>query len=289
MGCGEGSKAGGKVKTKCELSIKTSASPLPMSTPSPVNLKPWTADLDKSFVNDPDNQKDFDLTTLERAKESLRTRPVRSATRSRSRSNPTGNLNAHSGQANSWPHARPATGTLGKGNWSKAEEDALSAVVKECVDAGLAGEPMWAAAHPRFLAMGFHRPIGGMKMRWCRGLRLKTKIDERRRKNEAKLLTALQASKKDRSLNAPETGRYRGQGKHGKGNRSAVSKREVQERIDAGGDEMMEDRGLIRQSSDVQDFREVDEKSREDNDMTEAILLLEVGNPDIIRPRAKSF
>ena len=55
---------------------------------------------------------------------------------------------------------------------------------------------MWEAAHPKLKALGVIRAVGGMKMRWCRGLRKSSRIDERRRKNENNLLTALQVRKK---------------------------------------------------------------------------------------------
>ena len=52
-------------------------------------------------------------------------------------------------------------------------------------------------------------------MRWCRGLRAETDIDERRKPNNVKH-TAIQKPKSDRDPNAPKKGRFKGKGLHGK-------------------------------------------------------------------------
>ena len=90
-----------------------------------------------------------------------------------------------------FPAASAAT-TAKKGKWTTDEEYALVEVVRECVESGLSGEPMWDAALPKMQARGINRSIAAMKMTWCRGLREKSKIDERRRKDANNMKTAVQ-------------------------------------------------------------------------------------------------
>lgn len=130
----------------------------------PIDTQPYSAELDKQFVLT--NQVDFSNTTLAEARTSL-LQPAR-------------NDNV------------PVPATPKKGKWRSEEEDALVAVVRECVSAGLVGEPMWEAAHPRLQARGVDRTIAAMKMVWCRGLRERCNIDERRVKDSENMRTALQ-------------------------------------------------------------------------------------------------
>jgi PHD-finger len=172
--------------------------------PSPsIKLKPWSADMIQSFVENSDNIRDYDLTTLATAKAALRARaaePIGQPRKQRGGSN----IDTTYSSMYKSPNCR---------SWTAEEEQHLTEVVKECSDAGLAGEALWAAAHPKLVARGVNRPMGGMKMRWCRGLRDQTKIDERRKKNK-KLLTAVQKPKVDREPGAPKKGRFKGKAFH---------------------------------------------------------------------------
>ena len=184
---------------------------VPKPSPS-VNLNLWSADLAKAFAKDSDNIRDFGLGSLEEARASLLALSKV----------PIGRANSPPGRGNSrqdvWGHSLTAAGTLKTPNsrsWTDKEEQHLKEVIEECVAEGLAGEPLWRAAHPKLLARGVDRPVGGMKMRWCRGLRQQTKIDERRKKNENKLITALQGPKVNKDPKAPKKGRSKGKGMHG--------------------------------------------------------------------------
>lgn len=162
---------------------------VPKASPS-VNLNPWSADLEKAFTDNLDNMRDMGVENLEQARATLRSLSRTSSGRPQS---PPGR-NATTLQ-DQWGRTVTPAGTLKTPNsrsWSVEEEQHLIEVVNECVALGLSGEPMWRVAHPKLVARGVNRPMGGMKMRWCRGLRDETKIDERRKKNDTKMLTALQ-------------------------------------------------------------------------------------------------
>ena len=173
----------------------------------------WSADLAKVFKEDPDNINDFGLGSLEEARATLLA--LSKVPLGRAKSPPGGGAFP---SEDVWGRPLTAAGTLKTPNsrsWTDAEERHLKEVVEECVAEGLAGEPLWKAAHPKLLARGVNRPVGGMKMRWCRGLRQQTKIDERRKKNENKLITALQGPKVNKDPDAPKKGRFKGRGMHG--------------------------------------------------------------------------
>ena len=169
-----------------------------LSPPSAtVEDKPWSAGLVSSFTQNADNVADYDLQNIDSAKNAVRNQaakplgpPIRRASE----------VNTYSSTSYKSPNCR---------SWTAEEEQHLKEVVKECTDAGLSGEALWHAAHPRLLARGVNRPIGGMKMRWCRGLRDETKIDERRKKNNV-LLTAVQKNKSERDPAKPKVGRFKG-------------------------------------------------------------------------------
>lgn len=185
---------------------------VPKPSPS-VNLNPWSADLAKAFVEDPDNIQDFGLGSLEEARATLLA--LSKVPIGRAKSPPDDGAIASEGR---WGRPLTAAGTLKTPNsrsWTDEEEQHLKEVIEECVAEGLAGEPLWKAAHPKLVARGVNRPVGGMKMRWCRGLRQQTKIDERRKKNENKLITALQGPKVNKDPGAPKKGRFKGKGMHG--------------------------------------------------------------------------
>jgi hypothetical protein len=168
-----------------------------LSAASPsVNLHPWSADLEKNFVSNPDNIRDLGakVGSVEEARATLRAlsnypigAPVPPAS---------------APLQDRWGRPLTAAGTIKTPNsrsWTAEEEKQLKEVVGECVAEGLSGEPLWRAAHPRLLARGVNRAMGGMKMRWCRGLREETQIDERRKKNSNKMISALQGPKGSRN------------------------------------------------------------------------------------------
>lgn len=184
---------------------------VPKPSPS-VNLNLWSADLAKAFVEDPDNIRDFGLGSLEEARATLLA--LSKVPLGRAKSPPGRNAIP---TEDVWGRPPTAAGTLKTPNsrsWTDEEEQHLKQVVEECVAEGLAGEPLWKAAHPKLTARGVNRPVGGMKMRWCRGLRQQTKIDERRKKNQNKLITALQGPKVNKDPDAPKKGRFKGKGMH---------------------------------------------------------------------------
>ena len=201
-GKGKAAKYPGGFSTNAEL---------PKPSPS-VYLNPWTAPFASGFVEDPENVADFGLETLEQARATLLA--LSKAPIGRPKSPPGSDKVAREDR---WGRPLTAAGTLKTPNsrsWSEDEEQALIDVVQECVEQGLSGEPLWQAAHPMLVARGVNRPIGGMKMRWCRGLRQETRIDERRKKNQRKMITALQGPKVNKDPNAPKKGRFKVKGVH---------------------------------------------------------------------------
>ena len=197
--------------------IDEASSDSTLSPPSPsLEIKPWSADMVSSFAEDSENMEDYDLSTLASAKAALRARAAKPLGRPTLKQNNTaaGSSLAYSSNYKS-PNCR---------SWTAEEEQHLTEVVKECDDAGLAGEALWIAAHPKLMARGVNRPVGGMKMRWCRGLRDQTKIDERRKKNK-NLLTAIQKPKTDRDPDAPKKGRFKGKAFHAMNRASASGAR----------------------------------------------------------------
>lgn len=177
---------------------------MPTASPS-VKLYPWSADLEKAFTQNPDNIKDFGLGSLDQARATLLALSEA----------PVGPPNLPLTAPLQDRFGRPITpaGTLKTPNarsWTAEEEQHLKEVVEECVSEGLSGEPLWRAAHPRLVARGVNRALGGMKMRWCRGLREETQIDERRKKNNNKMLTALQGPKSTRNPDAQDKDKGKG-------------------------------------------------------------------------------
>jgi hypothetical protein len=193
---------------------------VPKASPS-VSLHPWSADLEKAFANNPDNLKDLDLGSLEQAQAALRN--LAEAPLGRPKSPPRDGTGT---QQDRWGRTVTSAGTLKTPNsrsWTEAEEKHLKEVVEECVAQGLSGEPLWRAAHPKLVKRGVNRPMGGMKMRWCRGLREETKIDERRKKNDRKMVTALQGPKSAKDEDTPKKGRFKGKAQHGAANSTTES------------------------------------------------------------------
>jgi hypothetical protein len=153
-----------------------------MNMPSPATVvNPWSADLDKSFMANPQNMIDMDIDTFEGAKQSLRARAAQ----------PLGSPQRVS--------PRVVNGTVvkqpNKNSWTKEEDDKLVEIVTEVAAMGLAGTPLWDEVSIRMKAAGMSRVVGGARNRWMRGLREATQIDERRKKNALKLTTATQRDK----------------------------------------------------------------------------------------------
>ena len=109
-----------------------------------------------------------------------------------------------------------AAGTLKTPNsrsWTDEEERHLKEVVEECVAEGLAGEPLWKAAHPKLLARGVNRPSGRHEdalVPWSSSSRPRSMSVVRRIEN--KLITALQGPKVNKDPGAPKKGRFKGKG-----------------------------------------------------------------------------
>ncbi|RMD40207.1 hypothetical protein DV735_g4924, partial [Chaetothyriales sp. CBS 134920] len=169
-----------------------------------VDTNPWSAGIVTSFANRPEAEKDYDLTSLASAKAALQARHAQPLGKPVARPSRPGE--------EGYEYSAASYKSPNRLSWTAAEEQHLKDVVKECADAGLSGEALWVAAHPKLVARGVNRPIGGMKMRWCRGLRDQTKIDERRKPNN-KLLTALQKPKSGRPFTSLAK-KARAQGAH---------------------------------------------------------------------------
>jgi len=181
-----------KKKDKEFLTVCTTPVPKPLqlSTPSPGTPKPWTAELDQSFVHDPETSSTYDLSTLASAKRSLRVGLVGVVV-----DNDSGFELSDESTTTTKKVQKRVAGKKG-GSWTKEEQDHLVEVVTETHKAGLRGENLWTDVHPRMVARGVDRPIGGMRMIWLRELRRKTMLDERRKANSAKMQTAIQKSRK---------------------------------------------------------------------------------------------
>ena len=173
-----------------------------MEAPSPsIHANSFTADYVGSLLASPAMIEDYGLSNLDEVKIGLRAQAKRTLGPSRK-----GRLTA--------------AGTIYTPNirsWSMDEEEVLVDVVTECMDEGFRGQPLWDAVEPRLLARGINRAIGGAKMRWCRKLRVRTGMDERRKPDDLKLQTALQVPRTDRDPNAPKKGRFRGKNTHAAG------------------------------------------------------------------------
>ena len=187
-----------KAKHKASLSIVPSAG-LTMEAPSPsARSNSFTADYVGAFLQNPANVADYGLSNLDEAKTGLRAQAKKTLGPGRK-----GRLTA--------------AGTIYTPNvrsWSAEEEEILVDLVTECLAEGLTGQPLWDTVEPRLLARGVNRAIGGAKMRWCRKLRVRTGMDERRKPDDMKLQTALQVSRTDRDPDAPKKGRFKGKYAH---------------------------------------------------------------------------
>ncbi|RMZ88521.1 hypothetical protein DV736_g4248, partial [Chaetothyriales sp. CBS 134916] len=160
-----------------------------------VEVNPWSAGIVSSFPKASDSVRDYDLTSLASAKAALQARHAQPLGKPVARPSRPGE--------EGYEYSKASYKSPNRLSWTAVEEQHLKNVVKECADAGLSGEALWTAAHPKLVARGVNRPVGGMKMRWCRGLRDQTKIDERRKPNN-KLLTAIQKPKLGRPATTPK-------------------------------------------------------------------------------------
>ena len=185
-------KAKQKPKQKDLTIHTTSPKPLEMSSPSPGTPKPWTAELDKAFAEDPEVAETYGLGSLASAKVALRRRGTIATTNIATKTATTkDDSDFEISQAASKPIRK-----RNKGSWTREEKDHLIACVTASQQANLRGEDLWDDVYPNMLARGVKRPVGGMKNTWLRGLREQTGVDERRRQNADKMTTAVQKSKK---------------------------------------------------------------------------------------------
>jgi hypothetical protein len=187
------SRAMAKEKPKQkDLAIRTPSKHLEMSSPSPGTPKPWTAELDKAFVDDPEVAKTYGLASLASAKVALRRGEIIATTNVVTKPATTEDgSDFEMSQA-----ASKGVDRKKKGSWTWKEKDHLIACVTASQRANLRGEDLWDDVYPNMLARGVKRPIGGMKNTWLRGLREQTGVDERRKRNADKMTTAVQKSKK---------------------------------------------------------------------------------------------
>jgi hypothetical protein len=159
--------------------------------------KPWTAEVDGTFVADPDVAESYKLHSVASAKATLLHRETSAAT-----DPPTNGsfkmpstCDGYDGNFEiSHALAEPG-GKKGKVGWTAEEKAHLIQCVIASNNAGLSGESLWTDVYPKMLARGVNRPLGGMRMTWLRELREQANIDERRRKNASKMKTAVQKRK----------------------------------------------------------------------------------------------
>ena len=174
------------------LVIRTPSKHLEMSSPSPVTPKPWSDELDKTFVHDPGVAETYGLASLAFAKVALHRRETIATTNVVTKP-------ATTKDGGDFEMSRAASKRIDKRNkdsWTWEEKDHLVACVTASQQANLRGEDLWDDVYPNMLARGVKRPIGGMKNTWLRGLREQTGVDERRKQNADKMTTAVQKSKK---------------------------------------------------------------------------------------------
>jgi hypothetical protein len=181
-------KAKQKQKQKQKtLTIRTTPSNLlHMSTPSPGTPKPWTAELDEAFAEDPEVAETYSLRSMASAKAALRLGATNAATTD------------DDGDFEMSDIVSEPSGNRNKGSWVTEEKSHLVDCVTASYNAGLRGEVLWSDVYPNMLARGVNRPLGGMRMTWLRELRQQVNIDERRRQNASKMRTAVQKSKKEK-------------------------------------------------------------------------------------------
>ena len=129
-----------------------------MSSPSPGTPKPWTAELDKTFAEDPEVAETYGLGSLASAKVALRRRGTIATTKD--------------DRDFEMPQAAPKPiNKRNKGSWTREEKDHLIACVTASQQANLRGEDLWDDVLPNMFARGVKRPIREMKSTWLRGLR----------------------------------------------------------------------------------------------------------------------
>ena len=151
-----------------------------LSQPSPFDMKPWSADLHKNFTNNPLVSQAFNITSLPQAQTAVLSRPTNGLATIPGASN---RIHHYSQIASS-----PSSAMRRTRGWTREEEGDLIAIMDNVVNKqGLTGEDAWVAAEEMMKAQGYDRNIGGIRMAWCRGLRSKTQIDERIRKNKKRI------------------------------------------------------------------------------------------------------
>ncbi|KAL9108056.1 MAG: hypothetical protein Q9227_007162 [Pyrenula ochraceoflavens] len=81
--------------------------------------------------------------------------------------------------------------------WSEKEAAIFKSVMEEFTAGGKhVGEAQWIEITARMNALGVHRPVGGLRMAWCRRFRAEFDIDERFNKNKKHLVTSCLSTKK---------------------------------------------------------------------------------------------
>jgi hypothetical protein len=203
-------KSRDKIKEKQKqktLAIRTTPSkPLELSTPSPGSPGPWTAELDKTFAEDPEVAETYNLRSMGSAKAALlfgatTVVPTASPTvATTAATNAVSNAAAtdDGGNLDMSDTASEASGKRNKGSWTEKEKAYLVDCVTASHQAGHRGEALWSHVYPNMVALGVNRPLGGMRNIWLRELREQANLDERRRQNASKMRTAIQKSKKEK-------------------------------------------------------------------------------------------
>jgi hypothetical protein len=180
---------------------------LEMTSPSPGTPKPWTTELDETFV-DPEVVETYGLVSLASAKVALRRRETNATTN-------IGTKPTTTKDGNDFEMSRAASKCIDKRNkdsWTWEEKDHLIACVTASQRANLRGEDLWDDVYSNMLARGVKRPIGGMKNTWLRGFREQTSVDERRKRNADKMTTAVQKSKRMQEAGKVEMNKGEGDG-----------------------------------------------------------------------------
>ena len=144
-----------------KLEVQTHAASLPNTVLPIVNTpKPWTAPLDRSLTNDAGFTADYNLNSLSDAKTALQM-PA-----------PAMDGDIYMSDNAKCKKRSPLAGRSGGKSWSKEEDQHLIDVVQELTNAGMCGENMWLSVQPMMEERGVRRTAAGMKMQWCRRLRI---------------------------------------------------------------------------------------------------------------------
>jgi hypothetical protein len=119
--------------------------------------KPWTAELDKTFAEDPEVAETYGLGSLASAKVAPRRRGTIATINIVTK---TATTKDDSDFKMSQAAFKP-THKRNKGSWTREEKDHLIACVTASQQANLRGEGLWYDVYPNMLVRGVKRPVGG--------------------------------------------------------------------------------------------------------------------------------